>query len=152
MDRAIHDDYVLVLQGGGALGAYQAGVFEALAAEGIEPNWVTGISIGAVAYLPQVVHLAREHCSAGISSRAWAMWLASAVLVQDLVGAKHVGGRPHLTAAKAILRDTEQHEQVLHEADGGALGEDGQNVKAELGGEFEPGKDQDLSEQAPELS
>jgi NTE family protein len=48
MDRATHDDYVLVLQGGGALGAYQAGVFEALASEGIAPNWVTGISIGAV--------------------------------------------------------------------------------------------------------
>jgi NTE family protein len=48
MDRAKHDDYVLVLQGGGALGAYQAGVFEALASEGIAPNWVTGISIGAV--------------------------------------------------------------------------------------------------------
>jgi NTE family protein len=48
MDRATHDDYVLVLQGGGALGAYQAGVFEAMASEGIEPNWVTGISIGAV--------------------------------------------------------------------------------------------------------
>ena len=48
MDRATHDDYVLVLQGGGALGAYQAGVFEAMASEGIAPNWVTGISIGAV--------------------------------------------------------------------------------------------------------
>jgi NTE family protein len=48
MDRAKHDDYVLVLQGGGALGAYQAGVFAALATEGIAPNWVTGISIGAV--------------------------------------------------------------------------------------------------------
>ncbi|HEX2339069.1 MAG TPA: patatin-like phospholipase family protein, partial [Vicinamibacterales bacterium] len=48
MDRAKHDDYVLVLQGGGALGAYQAGVFEAMASEGIAPNWVTGISIGAV--------------------------------------------------------------------------------------------------------
>lgn len=45
---------------------------------------VAGISIGAVAYLPQVVHLAREHCSAGISSRAWAMWLASSVLVGAL--------------------------------------------------------------------
>jgi lipid-A-disaccharide synthase-like uncharacterized protein len=45
---------------------------------------VAGISIGALAYLPQVVHLAREHCSAGISSRAWAMWLASAVLVGAL--------------------------------------------------------------------
>lgn len=39
---------VLVLQGGGALGAYQAGVFEALAASGHEPTWVAGISIGAV--------------------------------------------------------------------------------------------------------
>ncbi|GEN98905.1 membrane protein [Novosphingobium sediminis] len=39
---------VLVLQGGGALGAYQAGVFEALAASGHEPSWVAGISIGAI--------------------------------------------------------------------------------------------------------
>ena len=39
---------VLVLQGGGALGSYQAGVYEALAAEGRQPEWVTGISIGAI--------------------------------------------------------------------------------------------------------
>ena len=39
---------VLVLQGGGALGAYQAGAYEALSAAGIEPDWVAGISIGAV--------------------------------------------------------------------------------------------------------
>lgn len=39
---------VLVFQGGGALGAYQAGAFEALAAHGIEPVWVAGISIGAI--------------------------------------------------------------------------------------------------------
>jgi NTE family protein len=39
---------VLVLQGGGALGSYQAGVFEALAGEGLEPQWVAGISIGAI--------------------------------------------------------------------------------------------------------
>ncbi|MDF2637506.1 MAG: patatin-like phospholipase family protein [Novosphingobium lindaniclasticum] len=39
---------VLVLQGGGALGAYQAGVYEALAAEGHAPDWVAGISIGAI--------------------------------------------------------------------------------------------------------
>jgi NTE family protein len=37
----------LVLQGGGALGAYQAGVFQALAEAGLEPDWVSGISIGA---------------------------------------------------------------------------------------------------------
>ncbi|RIV88665.1 patatin-like phospholipase family protein [Aurantiacibacter xanthus] len=39
---------VLVLQGGGALGAYQAGVFESLHAEGHHPDWVAGISIGAI--------------------------------------------------------------------------------------------------------
>lgn len=39
---------VLVLQGGGALGAYQAGVYEALNEAGIEPDWVIGTSIGAI--------------------------------------------------------------------------------------------------------
>lgn len=39
---------VLVLQGGGALGAYQAGVYEVLEAEGIAIDWVAGISIGAI--------------------------------------------------------------------------------------------------------
>jgi NTE family protein len=38
----------LVLQGGGALGAYQVGVFEALAEHGFAPDWVAGTSIGAV--------------------------------------------------------------------------------------------------------
>jgi NTE family protein len=36
------------LQGGGALGAYQAGVYQALHEEGLEPDWVSGVSIGAV--------------------------------------------------------------------------------------------------------
>lgn len=39
---------VLVLQGGGALGAYQLGVYEALHEAGIEPDWVIGTSIGSV--------------------------------------------------------------------------------------------------------
>ena len=39
---------VLVLQGGGALGAFQAGVYEALHDAGIEPDWVIGTSIGAI--------------------------------------------------------------------------------------------------------
>src|SRR5436190_18187102 len=39
---------VLVLQGGGALGAYQAGVYHALHEAGIEPDWVIGTSIGAI--------------------------------------------------------------------------------------------------------
>src|SRR5271170_3575938 len=38
----------LVLQGGGALGSYQAGVYEALAETEYVPDWVAGISIGAV--------------------------------------------------------------------------------------------------------
>jgi NTE family protein len=38
----------LVLQGGGALGAYQAGVYEAFAEAGIEPDWFAGVSIGAI--------------------------------------------------------------------------------------------------------
>jgi NTE family protein len=38
----------LVLQGGGALGAYQAGVYEALAESDLQPDWVAGISIGAI--------------------------------------------------------------------------------------------------------
>ena len=37
-----------MLQGGGALGAYQAGVYEALAERGYVPDWITGISIGAI--------------------------------------------------------------------------------------------------------
>jgi NTE family protein len=39
---------VLVFQGGGALGAYQAGVYQALNEAGIEPDWIIGTSIGAI--------------------------------------------------------------------------------------------------------
>jgi lipid-A-disaccharide synthase-like uncharacterized protein len=42
---------------------------------------VVGIATSVLAYLPQVAHLAREHCSAGVSRRAWAMWLLSSVLI-----------------------------------------------------------------------
>ena len=42
------DRIALVLQGGGALGAYQGGVYQALHEAGIEPDWVSGVSIGAV--------------------------------------------------------------------------------------------------------
>jgi NTE family protein len=42
------DCIALVLQGGGALGVYQAGVYEALAEADIQPNWVAGVSIGAI--------------------------------------------------------------------------------------------------------
>lgn len=45
---------------------------------------IIGIGLSVVAYLPQVVHLTKEHCSAGISVRAWSLWLASSVLVGAL--------------------------------------------------------------------
>jgi NTE family protein len=43
-----HDRVALVLQGGGALGAYQAGVYQELAATPHHPDWVAGVSIGAI--------------------------------------------------------------------------------------------------------
>lgn len=43
-----------------------------------------GVAISVAAYVPQVVHLWREGCSAGVSSRAWAMWLVSSVLILAL--------------------------------------------------------------------
>jgi NTE family protein len=42
------ESIALLLQGGGALGAYQAGVYERLLEAGVEPTWVAGISIGAI--------------------------------------------------------------------------------------------------------
>ena len=39
---------VLVLQGGGALGAYQVGVYQAMHEAGVEPDWIIGTSIGAI--------------------------------------------------------------------------------------------------------
>jgi NTE family protein len=46
--HANREERVLVLQGGGALGAYQGGVFQALQEAQLEPDWVAGISIGAI--------------------------------------------------------------------------------------------------------
>lgn len=43
-----YDRVALLLQGGGALGGYHVGVFEALATAGIEPTWISGVSIGAI--------------------------------------------------------------------------------------------------------
>lgn len=42
------ENVVLLLQGGGALGAFQAGVYEQLSALDVEPDWIAGISIGAI--------------------------------------------------------------------------------------------------------
>ena len=42
---------------------------------------IAGIAISVTAYVPHVLHLASEHCSAGISSRAWTMWFIGALFV-----------------------------------------------------------------------
>jgi NTE family protein len=46
--RPLFECIALLLQGGGALGAYQGGCYEALAEAGVYPDWVAGISIGAI--------------------------------------------------------------------------------------------------------
>ena len=46
--RAQHGQVVLVLQGGGALGAYHGGVYEAMHEAGLEADWIVGTSIGAI--------------------------------------------------------------------------------------------------------
>jgi NTE family protein len=46
--RSLPGQVVLVLQGGGAPGCYQAGVYQAMHEAGIEPDWVVGTSIGAI--------------------------------------------------------------------------------------------------------
>ena len=46
--RKMRAQVVLVLQGGGALGAYQVGVYQALHEAGVEPDWIIGTSIGAI--------------------------------------------------------------------------------------------------------
>ena len=47
-ERPPFERIALILQGGGALGAYQAGVYQALAEANLDPDWVAGISIGAI--------------------------------------------------------------------------------------------------------
>src|SRR5258705_12548772 len=76
----------LVLQGGGALGAYQAGVYEALAEAGIHPDWIAGVSIGAInaaiiAGNPPDARLdrLREFWTHGTADRPWS-WLYPARL------------------------------------------------------------------------
>lgn len=90
----------LLLQGGGALGAYQAGVYEALAERDIEPGWIAGISIGAInsaiiagnAPEKRVGQLRRFWEGVSGRSTAWAPWLAT-------LGLSHLAVDPHLRGA-----------------------------------------------------
>jgi predicted acylesterase/phospholipase RssA len=57
-DRSLLGQVVLVLQGGGVLGSYQAGVYQALHEASIEPDWIIGTSVGAIPN--EVVRLLKE--------------------------------------------------------------------------------------------
>jgi NTE family protein len=61
---ASYDRVALVLQGGGALGAYQAGVYEALVQHNIQPSWVAGVSIGAINAALIVGNPPQQRCAA----------------------------------------------------------------------------------------
>ncbi len=97
----------LLLQGGGALGAYQAGVYEALAEHGIEPTWVAGISIGAInsaiiAGNPPERRVEQlrafwEMVSAGTAG--WPGWLPDIFHLDDLRGAIN-----QMAAGEALIR------------------------------------------------
>lgn len=78
--RLDHESIALVLQGGGALGAYQAGVYEELSKIPTEPHWVAGVSIGAInaaliAGNPPAKRLERLHAFWDMVSTPRAGWL-----------------------------------------------------------------------------
>jgi len=73
------DTIALLLQGGGALGAYERGVYQALAEANVLPNWVAGISIGAVN--------AKKPGDPAVATVTALTWLASAC-------DEHAGDRP----------------------------------------------------------
>src|SRR6516165_10579231 len=94
---------VLVLQGGGALGSYQAGVYQGLQEAGIEPDWIIGTSIGAInasliagnepqrrlerlhafwSRVQRAPHWSFEGTFSGLDGR-WSHW---STLIQDIPG------------------------------------------------------------------
>lgn len=105
--RPDFDQIALVLQGGGALGSYQAGVYQALDEAGLEVDWIAGVSIGAInaaliAGTPPGERIAKLRTFWDeVSSQPWcAAWLAA--LPPDLTGAQVVrAGLSHLSAASA---------------------------------------------------
>jgi NTE family protein len=95
------EECILVLQGGGALGAYQAGVFEALSRVYREPSWVAGISIGAIN-----AALIAGNAPAARVARLREFW----ELVSSAVPAPLVGGNPH---AREGLNEASANQTML---------------------------------------
>jgi NTE family protein len=100
-----YDIVALVLQGGGALGAYQAGVYEGLHEAGIRPNWLAGISIGAlnaavIAGSPERERVERLRAFWETICAVPVDWLCTADLMDGLPIA--LAFRPFLNSAAAM--------------------------------------------------
>lgn len=93
------DLVVLVLQGGGALGAYQAGVYEALIDLGVEMDWVAGISIGAV---NAALIAGNDRASAVGKMREFWNGVSSAIPWEPVVDNDAVREWAHLAAAGQV--------------------------------------------------
>lgn len=109
LPRPEFEQLALVLQGGGALGSYQAGVYQALDEAGIELNWIAGVSIGAVnaaliaGSAPEDRIRTLRSFWTEVSSEPWcAAWLG--LLPPTLTGAETVrAGLNHASAVSAAL-------------------------------------------------
>ncbi len=95
MPRPPFETTALLLQGGGALGAYQAGVYEGLAEANLHPDWVAGISIGAVNGAIIAGNAPKERVSQlrgfweEITARPALDWIANSFLgFADTIGAR----------------------------------------------------------------
>lgn len=148
--RGLPGQVVLVLQGGGALGSYQAGVYQALQEAGIEPDWVIGTSIGAInagliagnepkrrleklnefwSRVQRAPHWSFQGASFGLGAR-WSHWTT---ITQGVPGfftpnpIAHVGDTVRLGADRAGYYSTAPLERTLSElvdfdlVNGGAL-------------------------------
>jgi hypothetical protein len=71
---------------------------------------------------------------------------------KHLIRAKGIRGGADLAAAKTILGNAEEQQEVLHQANRRGLGKDCEDVEAEGGGEFETGQEQYLAQQPAKLA
>lgn len=91
--------FVLVFQGGGALGAFQAGVYQAIHEAGLEPDWIIGTSIGAInasiiAGNDRTDRIAalKEFWSRVTHHRPWHFWPTHTALAQSMSYLSVLGG------------------------------------------------------------
>ncbi len=122
----------LVLQGGGALGAYQGGVYEALSEAGIEPDWVSGVSIGAINAA------IGANCGAGLDATERAITALRDAFPDMPLVAKSNLGMPTLHDGRAVYAvspaDFAAHAQRVHKLGaaivGGCCGSTPQHLRA----------------------